>query len=665
MDNGSGISIPLGIFIGLLASFVQSLGLAIQRRSHVLNGQLPEAERKVEHRRPLWIIGFVIFLGSNIFGSFIQIASLPVVILAPLGAVSLLWNALFARLLLRPPLLLGTALIAGGAVLIAVFGIVPEQPRTLDELLALFRRPAFIAWFCVEGVALLVCLVVTHMVEFAYAKRLQAASYLLLDSDGEEELSQSPQDITAPPANQQPSALTTGLSEQIATVESVTERTPLLDPKPAISSSRQPTTMLKQRSPSPSPSSSTDGANPQAVVRGFSSRTPLFLALAYAAASGILSGLCLIFAKSGVELLVLTLKGHNQFYRWETWMLLLGLVVFALGQLWYLNRGLRLSDPAFVCPSAFCFYNFSSILNGLVYFNQLGELPGWHIVLVVLGMLILLAGVWAVSAQAGVNETRVGEEGASDDGEEAIADEEDILEPSPRDAEEQISSVQRLSSASAFSRRSLQPRLLSSTGPPTVHRSSRSLDGTRLENSLSLETIRPSSADSPPPSPSTRADSEVVSPISTTRMSLAGRRRRQTMAVDTSSGGSSYLQSPQAANNSALLSPPLGGGLSIGLSPISPGFSLIHPEQREHHRHSSRRLSGLGLGFSDVVDDAVQERPRTTSEGQMSGHSQRSQRRGEEDGGGNHEQVAQLDARPGMASARWNWLRRAVRRERS
>lgn len=46
------ISIPLGIFIGLLASFIQSLGLTIQRKSHVLNQQLPEHEQRVEHRRP-------------------------------------------------------------------------------------------------------------------------------------------------------------------------------------------------------------------------------------------------------------------------------------------------------------------------------------------------------------------------------------------------------------------------------------------------------------------------------------------------------------------------------------------------------------------------------------------------------------------------------------
>ena len=46
------ISIPIGITIGLLASFVQSLGLTIQRKSHVLNQALPEEHQKVEHRRP-------------------------------------------------------------------------------------------------------------------------------------------------------------------------------------------------------------------------------------------------------------------------------------------------------------------------------------------------------------------------------------------------------------------------------------------------------------------------------------------------------------------------------------------------------------------------------------------------------------------------------------
>lgn len=85
-------------------------------------------------------------------------------ILAPLGAVSLLWNALFARLLLRPPLVLGTGLIACGAALIAVYGIVPESTRSLDELIGLFARPAFLAWFCVEAAVVILCLIAVYQV---------------------------------------------------------------------------------------------------------------------------------------------------------------------------------------------------------------------------------------------------------------------------------------------------------------------------------------------------------------------------------------------------------------------------------------------------------------------------------------------------------------------
>lgn len=92
-----------------------------------------------------------------------------------------------------------------------------------------------------------------------------------------------------------------------------------------------------------------------ALSSGPESRVPLILAISYASASGTLSGMCLLFAKSGVELLLLTLGGKNQFWRWEAWLLLLGLSVFALLQLWYLHKALILADPTLVCPRAFHF----------------------------------------------------------------------------------------------------------------------------------------------------------------------------------------------------------------------------------------------------------------------------------------------------------------------
>lgn len=77
------------------------------------------------------------------------------------------------------------------------------------------------------------------------------------------------------------------------------------------------------------------------------------MALSYASFSGVLSGMCLLFAKSGIELLLLTINGDNQFWRWEAWLLVLGLVVCALLQLWYLHKALILADPTLVCPCEF------------------------------------------------------------------------------------------------------------------------------------------------------------------------------------------------------------------------------------------------------------------------------------------------------------------------
>jgi len=91
--------------------------------------------------------------------------------------------------------------------------------------------------------------------------------------------------------------------------------------------------------------------------------------LAFAAASGVLSGMSLILAKAAVELLVLTLdwwrtgNGENQFERAESWFLVGGLVVGALLQLVYLNYSLTFASPALICPLAFCFFNLSSIFG--------------------------------------------------------------------------------------------------------------------------------------------------------------------------------------------------------------------------------------------------------------------------------------------------------------
>lgn len=114
-----------------------------------------------------------------------------------------------------------------------------------------------------------------------------------------------------------------------------------------------------------------------------SPRMRLFRGMAYGAVSGILSAHSLLVAKSAVELLVRTIVDqHNQFNRFESWLILLGLIGVALLQLYYLHRGLKLCSTSILYPFVFCVYNVIAILDGLIYFNQSSRLTLLHALLV-------------------------------------------------------------------------------------------------------------------------------------------------------------------------------------------------------------------------------------------------------------------------------------------
>ncbi|KAI0689594.1 hypothetical protein BC835DRAFT_1368267 [Cytidiella melzeri] len=613
-DDDPRISIPVGITVGLIASFVQSLGLTIQRKSHVLNQKLPEVERKVEHHRPLWLLGFGIFISSNLFGSLFQIASLPVVILAPLGAVSLLWNAFFARLILgdvfSPWMVISTLCIAGGAVLIAEFGIVPEPTRSLEDLLELFSRPAFLVYFTLLGVFTVVALAITHAVEYSSSRRIALP-------DNTPSLSPLLQ------PNNDPSILTTAaVPTDAAEPHNTSERTPLIDHKVS-------------RPPSLSSLSTYIS----------SSKTPMFLAMTYASFSGIISGMCLLLAKSGVELLVLTIAGKNQFFRWQSWALVLGLAVCALLQLWYMHKSLVLADPTLVCPLAFCFYNLSSIVNGLVYFDQFGYLTTAHLLLVILGMVVLLAGVWIVSFPpgghpGGIDVVTWREE--SDSGSDASGDEvgehyED--EPLPMDSsqlvfEDETIGMERVSSRETHRRPlSVGPHPSQHVDEASAPSDSRTSHLRRLTEPLittSSRIVDEHSARSP------------LSPTSTTT------RRRP--SVPPYQNTHNHLTSPRQSFPPHVLSPGGPSGFSIGLSPVSPGFALVPRERGRRRRVTSAEGDTHAVEEGStrrVVSDSSMSQPERSSEGSEQVISPRTERDIEEAG---------LHIGGSQSRARWRWL---------
>lgn len=424
---GAPFSVATAIALGLIASFIQSLGLTIQRKSHLVNESLAPARRKTEWRRPLWLVGFAIFLIANVGGTVFQIGALPIVMLAPLGAVSLLYNAVLARFLLNDLLskymVMGTALIASGAVLIGYFGVVPSPPHSLDELLDLYARPTFVAFATIFTFIFVGVLTVSHLAEWQFHIRVYRNSLPLRPAKPKRsghglrgrlrrrwsaptlapvaEVNESSSGIATPVLAIRDEANRHGVSPQSSVVSGRTVPPPKQSdttPKRDYGSLGRTELATRKRS-----KKSLDV--PRLELRDADERinadtirsTKLGLAVAYGGASGTLSGACLLLAKSGVELLMLTFSGQNQFGRWQGWLLIGILLAAALLQLWYLNKALKLADPTLVCPLAFCFYNTSSIALGLVYFDQVGELAWYDLVLVAVGTAVLLGGVWTVS----------------------------------------------------------------------------------------------------------------------------------------------------------------------------------------------------------------------------------------------------------------------------
>ncbi|KAI1427421.1 magnesium transporter NIPA-domain-containing protein [Xylaria sp. FL1777] len=160
----SGVSpagtLAIGILVGLISTSVQSLGLTLQRKSHMLEDEKrPHELQRPPYRRRRWQLGMGMFVVSNVLGSSIQISTLPLPVLSTLQAAGLVFNSICATLILDEPFtkwsFWGTALVAVGAALIAVFGAIPSPAHSLPELLQLLGRWQFIVWMSLQAVVVL------------------------------------------------------------------------------------------------------------------------------------------------------------------------------------------------------------------------------------------------------------------------------------------------------------------------------------------------------------------------------------------------------------------------------------------------------------------------------------------------------------------------------
>ncbi|KAF9205800.1 hypothetical protein BGZ49_003476 [Haplosporangium sp. Z 27] len=122
------------------------------------------------------------------------------------------------------------------------------------------------------------------------------------------------------------------------------------------------------------------------------------VAMIMATSGGLIASQTLLLAKSGIKLITSTLAGDNQFKDMLSFFILFVLVFTAILQVYCMNTALKLYDSVMVVPMFYGYYTAFGLINSTVYLNQLQRYPPWALFLILVGIGTLIYGVQMLSA---------------------------------------------------------------------------------------------------------------------------------------------------------------------------------------------------------------------------------------------------------------------------
>jgi uncharacterized membrane protein len=144
----------IGFTIAVVFSFLASIGINLQKKALKQNELLPEP--KPAYRLPLWTLGFVLCAVGSVL-DFVAFGLAPQSLLAPLAALTLVWNMMLAPCFNKEKLskkdVVSTLIIFVGATIAVVFASHTSPSYNLDMLLQLYRDPLTIVYFVVVVLA--------------------------------------------------------------------------------------------------------------------------------------------------------------------------------------------------------------------------------------------------------------------------------------------------------------------------------------------------------------------------------------------------------------------------------------------------------------------------------------------------------------------------------
>ncbi|THV06095.1 hypothetical protein K435DRAFT_712149 [Dendrothele bispora CBS 962.96] len=357
------IGFIIGLSIVLLASILNAAGLNLTKLDHVRTNAIPKANRRKDWLRPLWLLGMLLYILSQLIGSTLALEYMRAEYVAPLGSTSLVFNFLFARFLVGTPVtstdIYGTVIVILGVIGIVAFGSINSgfaSETDVVHLTYLWRRGGWLAFFFIMTFALLLLLLCTYKLDAVLTAR---------------------SDISAVPFAGYNAAADNSSARK-------SNRGFIFDALAAVQRAWR-VTMAKL------------GELLDIWTAAKDDKTIAWtLGIGWACAGGGLAGGCLVFAKATVKLLSGSLSHENpgnQFGHAAPIFTIILLASTAVLQIICLNRGLKVYDSTLVVPVFYGVYTATGFLNSLVFNDEVDAYQSWTLFLIFVSILILISGV--------------------------------------------------------------------------------------------------------------------------------------------------------------------------------------------------------------------------------------------------------------------------------
>ncbi|KAF8664376.1 hypothetical protein AX16_000747 [Volvariella volvacea WC 439] len=359
------VAFIIGLSIILLASILNAAGLNLTKLDHVRTSTVPKSARKRDWMRPLWLLGMLLYILSQLIGSTLALEYMRAEYVAPLGSSSLVFNFLFARFLVGTPVTIndiyGTVIVVLGVIGIVAFGSINSglaSETDVERLTYLWRRSGWLGYFFLMSGALFLLLIFTYRLDAILVARNDLSS-------------------------------TPGSTERLPTSNPL-NGLPSRSPHPVIG-----VYLRIQRAWSTVMRWVTDKLEVWSAPKD-DKQIAWTLGIGWACAGGGLAGGCLVFAKVIVKLLSGALSHENtgnQFGRAAPIFTIILLSITAVFQILCLNRGLKVYDSTLVVPVFYGVYTATGFLNSLIFNDEVDSYQTWTLFLIFVSIFILISGV--------------------------------------------------------------------------------------------------------------------------------------------------------------------------------------------------------------------------------------------------------------------------------